>query len=624
MKIAIIGAGPRGIAVTDRLIAKANQENINIDITLFDPYSISGRVWDPAIKLNHSLIMNTIVDQISFFADNSIHNPGPIRQGPNFYEWIQQLAPDYLKQTEVGRRYLDKIALTKNDFAVRGLAGLYEQWFFEDVKKQVASNSSIGYLQKEIQKINQFNDQFKLDFSAGSENFDFVFMALGYSDTHLNDEERRFSDFAKRDNLIYVAPGHPSEADLSKIPAEEAVIIRGLGLSFFDYMSLLTEGRGGKFVETEKGQLIYEPSGKEPIIFAGSRRGLPLHARGINQKEANEEYKPRFFTENNLKNLKNASGKIDYTDFFDLFDKEIQYKHYENLIRDPEFNNLIHKREDRFFRELRRTGAGNYAEIAKNYHIPEKQIWDWHKILHAASIPTASDNFKDWYLNYLDEDIADASKGNKKAPYAGAFDITRDVRNTIRNILEDNYFSLDDLKRFLSEFNSISTLISVGPPVIRIKQLRALIACHIVNMMGPNIHIENDPRNKSFFASSQRPETVNAKNLIEARLPSNNNDLANQALRVSLNEHNWFHKTTFSNNDQYLVINAAQINPKTYQVINRNGQIVADLYSAGIPHEDISWFTTILPRPGVNTIIYKEAAIISEQIINDIKKRQLS
>lgn len=67
MKIAIIGAGPRGIAVTDRLIAKANQENINIDITLFDPYSISGRVWDPAIKLNHSLIMNTIVDQISFF-----------------------------------------------------------------------------------------------------------------------------------------------------------------------------------------------------------------------------------------------------------------------------------------------------------------------------------------------------------------------------------------------------------------------------------------------------------------------------------------------------------------------------------------------------------------------------
>lgn len=145
--------------------------------------------------------------------------------------------------------------------------------------------------------------------------------------------------------------------------------------------------------------------------------------------------------------------------------------------------------------------------------------------------------------------------------------------------------------------------------------------CHIVNILGPEMKVENDPRNKSFFAKSQRLETINAKSLIEARLPSVDNDLATQPLRLILNKYGWYHKTRYQKNQQQIILNAAQINPKTYQLIDRMGQVVPGIYSAGIPHEGVSWFTTIIPRPGVRTIIYKEAAIISKEIIDEIKKR---
>ncbi|AZZ60798.1 FAD/NAD(P)-binding protein [Oenococcus sp. UCMA 16435] len=620
MKIAIIGAGPRGIAVADRLVARSEKEKVNVEIKMYDPYPLGGKVWNPVNKLNHSLIMNTVVSQVSFFIDNSIENPGPIRKGPSFYEWIQQIAPEYLKNSSIGRAYLDKINLKENDFAPRGLVGLYQQWFFENIRKQTGKNSSLAYEQTEIKAILPVDQQYQIDFAGTSEKFDFIFMALGYGENKYNDEEKTFAEFAKRNKLSYFGPGNPSETNLKEIPAAQAVIIRGLGLTFFDYMIMLTEARGGKFVQDGK-RLKYLASGQEPIIFAGSYSGLPLHARGSNQKGPSEEYKPRFFTENNLKNLKNSNGNINYDEFFELFDKEIQYKHYENLIKDPDYSNIIHKRINRFLRELRRNSAADYEKIATEYHIPKNQIWNWDTILNSAYKADPHRSLKDWYVKYLDHDIEDASKGNKNAPFAGAFDILRDIRNLIRDVFENQIFMPDDIEKFLTKFNAINSFLSVGPPLIRVKQLRALIDCHIVNILGPEMNVENDPRDKSFFANSQKLETINAKSLIEARLPSINTDLASQPLRLVLNKHGWYHKTRYQKGQQQLILNAAQINPKTYRVIDRMGQTVPGIYSAGIPHEGISWFTTVIPRPGVGTIIYKEAATISQEIISEIKKR---
>ena len=51
MQVAIIGAGPRGLAVAERLINLA-EDDTKLDIQIFDPYAIGGRVWDPFHKIS--------------------------------------------------------------------------------------------------------------------------------------------------------------------------------------------------------------------------------------------------------------------------------------------------------------------------------------------------------------------------------------------------------------------------------------------------------------------------------------------------------------------------------------------------------------------------------------------
>ena len=60
------------------------------------------------------------------------------------------------------------------------------------------------------------------------------------------------------------------------------MIVRGLGMNFFDYLSLLTLGRGGAFRNdlTGRDALEYVPSGREPHLVVGSGRGIPYRAKG--------------------------------------------------------------------------------------------------------------------------------------------------------------------------------------------------------------------------------------------------------------------------------------------------------------------------------------------------------
>ncbi|KAF5290533.1 hypothetical protein FQR65_LT20632 [Abscondita terminalis] len=46
-----------------------------------------------------------------------------------------------------------------------------------------------------------------------------------------------------------------------------------------DLVVLLTEGRGGRFVRDETGGLRYAPSGREPVVHLGSRRGVPYRSK---------------------------------------------------------------------------------------------------------------------------------------------------------------------------------------------------------------------------------------------------------------------------------------------------------------------------------------------------------
>ena len=57
----------------------------------------------------------------------------------------------------------------------------------------------------------------------------------------------------------------------------------------------------------QNGRLRYEPSGREPIIIAGSGRGFPSHPRGINQKATGKPIS-LFLTETYLAECRKRTG----------------------------------------------------------------------------------------------------------------------------------------------------------------------------------------------------------------------------------------------------------------------------------------------------------------------------
>src|SRR5690606_28198737 len=85
---------------------------------------------------------------------------------------------------------------------------------------------------------------------------------------------------AERHGLVYIEPGMPAERDWDAVPEGEDTVVAGLGANFFDVVALLTAGRGGRFVAGDSPfDLTYLPSGREPRLLVGSRRGLPYRSK---------------------------------------------------------------------------------------------------------------------------------------------------------------------------------------------------------------------------------------------------------------------------------------------------------------------------------------------------------
>ncbi len=103
-------------------------------------------------------------------------------------------------------------------------------------------------------------------------------------------------------------------------------------LKFFDYVGLFTVSREGRF-ENEKGKLVYHPSGKEPIVYSGSRRGLPYYPRGRNQKQGGSMAWPRLLTKENLEQW-HQSGFLTGETFFDYLKKDVELFYYKKIIEE--------------------------------------------------------------------------------------------------------------------------------------------------------------------------------------------------------------------------------------------------------------------------------------------------
>jgi hypothetical protein len=561
--------------------------------------------------------MNTVSSQVTMFTDPSV--PGVCEPGPSLHQWASFVAVmgsmegyDEAVVTEAAR-------LGPDSYASRALHGSYLEWVFHRVTAAIPAGLDIQVHQTRavtLQEDLRGRQCVVLEDGTRLGGLDAVVLALGHLPVSPTREENELAAFAVKSGLTYIPPASPADVELSAIEPREPVLLRGLGLNFFDYISMLTVGRGGSF-ERDGAGLVYRPSGLEPRLYAGSRRGIPYHSRGRNQKGAHGRHIPVVLTDSVLDRLR-SRGEVDFRgELWPLIAKEVETVYYTAVLRERA---VCDCRVQGFVERYLAVGWQHPGEqsLLDEMDITPEERWNWHELAHpyGAGRFTGRAEFHAWLLSYLRQDVAHALAGNVSDPRKAALDVLRDLRNEVRLVVDHGRLTSrshrEDLQRWYTPFNAF---LSIGPPVERIEEIVALIRAGVLDILGPGVQFCTESGSPACFVASSplvAGPAVCATTMIEARLPDT--DLA-RTVDPLLQD----------------LLAAGQCRPfriGSYQtggmeVTERPGRLVDAAgrphprrFAYGIPTESVHWGTAAGARPGVNSVLFGDSDAIARAVLN--------
>ena len=263
-----VGGGPRTAGLLERFAASADEllGGRRVEIHVVDPFPAGGgRIWRR--EQSRLLWMNSMTSDVTIFTDESVECEGPIVPGPDLATWV----------AGEGAVILEKAGLEPPgpmDFPPRLVQAEYLAWVWERVVRDLRRDRHHPSGASRRAHCGPAGDP---RVGAGDRG-GAVVLALGYLDRLPTASESAWAAQAADAGLTYIPPGYTADVDLDGLWPQAPVIVRGFGQAFVDLMVLLTEGRGGWYDECD-GLLSYHPSGDEPILYVGSRRGVPYHSK---------------------------------------------------------------------------------------------------------------------------------------------------------------------------------------------------------------------------------------------------------------------------------------------------------------------------------------------------------
>ncbi|MFG2497285.1 FAD/NAD(P)-binding protein [Streptomyces sp. NPDC048441] len=610
--VAVVGAGPRGTSVLERLCASAAEllpPAARLTVHVVDPSPPGpGRVWRTAQPAE--LLMNTVASQVTLFTDESVDCAGPIRPGPSLYTWAAaghapELGPD--------------------DYPTRACYGRYLEWVFTETLRGAPGTVRVEVHAARAVRLDSADgsgdgDQtLVLDSDRALTGLSAVVLAQGHLPAVGDAGQEHLTSHAARHGLRHIPPANPADVDLSAIAPGERVLLRGLGLNFFDHMALLTRGRGGRFtLAAPGGGLRYQPSGREPKLYAGSRRGIPYQARGDNAKGAYGRHEPLLLTPDVIARFRKRAESGDAPDFLDeiwpLVAKEVETVYYTALVQPSG--------RARDFREKFRCAflaAPHHtlqeALVLDRFGLPETARWSWDRLARPYSGRTfrSPDDFRAWLLTYLREDTAQAALGNVASPLKSALDVLRDLRNELRGIVDHGGLTgasrRDHLDRWYTPLNAF---LSIGPPRRRIEEMTALIEAGVVEVLGPRLDVRPAPDGGYLAHSPDVPGSdVRVTTLIEARLPEPDVRRTADELLGRLLRTGQCRAHTVDGHET----GGVDVTPRPYHLIDRQGRVQTKRFAFGVPTEGVHWVTAAGARPGVDSVTLSDADAVARAVL---------
>ncbi|HEY2192932.1 MAG TPA: FAD/NAD(P)-binding protein [Actinomycetospora sp.] len=543
--LVIVGGGPRGTGILERLAASAPAHGVDaehpLDVHLVDPYPPgAGRIWRTA--QSELLWMNSMAADVTMYTDDTVTCEGPIVPGPSLIEWAQQVRDGELEGESVpeGRVGDEVRALGPATFPTRQLQSHYLDFVLRRVlatlpdglRVHVHDGRATGIVDGDVRRV-------CIDESDGTSvevDADAVVLASGHLDATPSDDEAAIVEKSRRLGLQYFPPEQTTDSDLDAIEPGRTVIARGMGLAFVDLMVLLYEGRGGRFVEVPavggdggdddgsgRGRLEYVPSGREVFLQVGSGRGVPYHAKTEYALRGPRPPLPRFFGPEQVEELL-ARGEVSLReDVWPLIAKEVGWGWYHEL---------HHGHPGRV--------TTTWDEFAERY-----AALDWYseerEALVAQAVPAESDR--------LDFERLDR-------PLAGVFADPETLQKQLREYIADDLARHVDpahtaelgaftalLSAFmisgelagrggltprsraydLSWWQNLFSSMASGPPGPRLRQLLALSRAGFVTFLGASLQVDVDegPDGAEFVATGASLQgEVRARTFVDARLAS--------------------------------------------------------------------------------------------------------
>ncbi|MFD7922121.1 FAD/NAD(P)-binding protein [Streptomyces sp. NPDC059740] len=535
--LVLVGAGPRATGLLERIAANAPElwdGGRALAIHLVDPHPPGpGRIWrrdqSPLLR------MNSMAEDVTMFTDASSTIEGPVRPGPSMARWAAQFAGRVPRQ-EPYRLPEDPAVLAElrtlgpHDFPTRRAQNAYLDWVFRRALAELPPSVTVKWHRTTAtaltgpphgrQRVHLADRDTPLD-------ADLVVLAQGHTGSTPSAEHLAHADFARRHGRFHLPPEFSAEADLSGLRPGEHVLLRGFGLAFVDLTVLLTEGRGGTYRTEADGTLTYLPSGREPVLHVGSRRGVPYHSKTRYRLQGPRPPLPRHFGPEAVDALVAAGRPLELRrDVWPLMAKEIGFGHYHEL----------------FHAHPERT-ALSWADFTDAY-----DRLDWYSPAMAgllgAAVPDPADRldfealdrpldgltfatpgaFQDHLRAYLASDVARREDPAHSADL-GAFLALLSVHGQLPRLLAAGLLTARSAAEEVDGWwRGLFNLLASGPPGFRLRELLALSRAGVVHFAGADLVVGTDEDSGTFTASSPTVpgRTVHATALVEAYLPGPN------------------------------------------------------------------------------------------------------
>ena len=531
VEIALIGAGPTASSLLERLAANVPEmlDCRRLRIHVIDPHRAgTGRVWRP--DLHPGLWMNSMAGDVTLFTDDTVRCSGPIVPGPSLHEWAHSIDDVTLSRLADPSLITEIRELGSLTFPTRLVQAVYLDWFIERTVASMPSGVEVVvHPRRVVDVIDRPDGRQSVLFDATDDGqdrvgddllVDSVVLALGHLDAEPDQQMARCASFGRRHGLVYVPPGHTVELDLSALEAGSEVIVVGFGQAFTDLAVLVSEGRGGRFVERDGG-LHYEASGEEPILIVGSRRGVPYRSKMSYRLFGPPAPLPRFLDGATVDRLTARGGLEFRRDLYPLVAKEIAWAYYHELFHaHPErttesWSSFSARFTEADNEDLDAVIASAVPDEGDQFDIARLDRPLRHLVFESA------DRLHDHVRSHVLADVARRTDAAFSADL-GAFNGMLSTFAVLARLAASGALTprsrVEDVDAWWFSF---FMYYASGPPPQRLRQLVALADAGIVRFLGENTTVTGDETNATFVATStSHPDRFEARALVDARVAS--------------------------------------------------------------------------------------------------------